>query len=458
MSLGDKLWGGRFEEPPDDALWRFTVDVADRRLLLDDLRGSLAHVRMLGAVGLLESAETASLIAGLTALQAEAEQGRFAFLPSDEDVHSAVERRLGERIGPLAGKLHTGRSRNDQVCLDLRLYLRRAAEQRIAGLQRLAAVLADQAEAAGEVLVPALTHLQPAQAVPLAQHLLAHAWMLLRDAERFRDARVRIDVSPLGAGAAGGSALPLAPERVAEDLGMAAIFDNSMDAVSARDFVSEYAFCCAQAMVHLSRLGEELVLWASEAFGWVSYADRYTTGSSALPQKKNPDIAELARGKAASAIGDLCGLMALQKGLPLTYNRDLQEDKAAVFRADDSLSGALDALAGMIASARFHPPAVSPWVTALDLAEALVQRGLPFREAHGVVGALVTRLIGQGRSPADLLAAELEAAHPLFEAADLALADPAGSVARRRTPGGGSMDSVRSQLDALRLRLAPIAS
>lgn len=453
MSQGSTLWGGRFEEPPDEALWRFTVDTADRRLLLDDLRGSLAHVRMLGAVGLLSADEVARLLDGLTDLQGEAERGDFGILPGDEDVHSAVERRLGERIGPLAGKLHTGRSRNDQVCLDLRLYLRRAADRRVLGLRRLAAVLADQAEAAGDVLVPALTHLQPAQAVPLGQHLLAHAWMLLRDVERFREARARIDVSPLGAGAAGGSGLPLDPRRVAEDLGMAAIFDNSMDAVAARDFVSEYAFCCAQAMVHLSRLGEELVLWASEPFGWVSYADRYTTGSSALPQKKNPDIAELARGKAASTIGDLCGLLALQKGLPLTYNRDLQEDKAAVFRADDALAGALDALSGMVASARFHPPAVSPWVTALDLAEVLVMRGLPFREAHGVVGALVTRLVGQGRSPADLQPAELEAAHPLFEGADLALAEPAGSVARRRTPGGGSMDSVRAQLGALRERL-----
>jgi argininosuccinate lyase len=448
-----KLWGGRFEAPPDEALWRFTVDISDRRLLPDDLRGSLAHVRMLGAVGLLDAAETERLLAGLTSIQAESESGEFAFLDSDEDVHSAVERRLGELIGPVAGKLHTGRSRNDQVCLDLRLYLLRAAEARIAGLHGLAAVLAEQAEAVGERVVPAFTHLQPAQAVPLAHHLLAHAWMLLRDADRFRDAIQRIAVSPLGAGAAGGSSLPLDPARVAKDLGLPAIFENSLDAVASRDFVSEYAFCAAQAMVHLSRLSEELVLWASEAFGWASFEDRYTTGSSALPQKKNPDIAELARGKSAGAIGDLCGLLALQKGLPLTYNRDLQEDKAAVFRADDALAGALDALGGMIATARFDPPPTTPWVCALDLAEALVARGLPFREAHSVVGGLVSRLLAQGRDPQDLKAEELVVAHPLLVAEDLALTDPEVSVARRQTPGGGSMRSVGEQLVKLRERL-----
>lgn len=449
-----KLWGGRFEAPPDEVLWRFTVEPSDRRLLPEDLRGSVAHVRMLAAVGLLDDAEAASLLAGIEAIQAESDAEAFAFLDTDEDVHSAVERRLGELIGPLAGKLHTGRSRNDQVCLDLRLYLDRAAGERIDGLRALANVLAGQAEAVGDRVVPAFTHLQPAQAVPLAHHLLAHAWMLLRDADRFRDARVRIAVSPLGAGAAGGSSLPLDPARVASDLGLPAIFDNSLDAVASRDFVSEYAFCAAQAMVHLSRLSEELVLWASEAFAWASFEDRYTTGSSALPQKKNPDIAELARGKSAGAIGDLCGLLALQKGLPLTYNRDLQEDKAAVFRADDALAGALDALAGMIATARFDPPPTTPWVCALDLAEALVARGLPFREAHIVVGGLVSRLLEQGRDPSDLTAGELTLAHPLFEAADLELTQPAVSVARRRTPGGGSMRSVGEQLAKLRERLA----
>ncbi len=449
-----RLWAGRFEAEPDRDLWHFTVDPADRRLLLDDLRGSLAHLRMLGRVGLLGADEVATLETALQRLQEEAEQDRFEFAPDDEDVHTAVERRLGERVGALAGKLHTGRSRNDQVCLDLRLYLRRSARARVRDLRALVATLADRAETAGDRLVPAMTHLQPAQAVPLAHHLLAYAWMLLRDAQRFQQVEERIAVSPLGAGAAGGSALPLDPWAVAEDLGLPAIFDNSMDAVAARDFVSEYAFCCAQAMVHLSRLGEEIILWASESFGWLELDDRFATGSSALPQKKNPDIAELARGKAATVIGELTGLLALQKGLPLTYNRDLQEDKAAVFRADDALAGALPALRGMIESARFDPPAPSSWVTALDLAELLVARGLPFRQAHGVVGGVVARLLSEARRLEDLQVDELRAAHPLFEAGDLERIDPADSVRRRCTPGGGSPASVEQQLGKLRAILA----
>ncbi|MCE7937694.1 MAG: argininosuccinate lyase [Chloroflexi bacterium CFX6] len=302
--------------------------------------------------------------------------------------------------------------------------------------------------------MPAFTHLQAAQLVPLGHHLLAYAWMLVRDADRFRDAAARIAVSPLGAGAAGGSSLPLDPARVAADLGLPAVFENSMDAVADRDFAAEHAFCCAQAMVHLSRLAEDAILWTTEAFGWATYADRYTTGSSALPQKKNPDIAELVRGRAAGAIGDVTALLALQKGLPLTYNRDLQEDKAMVFRADDALAGALEALAGLIATARFHPPAPSSWATALDLAEALVARGVAFREAHAAVGRLVGHLLAGGRTLAAATAADLAIADPRFEPDDLALLDPAVSVMRRRTPGGGSPASVAAQIARLRARVS----
>ncbi len=449
-----KLWGGRFAEPPDAALWRFTVSDADRRLLGDDIRGSLAHARMLGRTGILGAADVDALVGGLARIEAEAAAGTFKFDPADEDVHTAVERRLGELIGPAAGKLHTGRSRNDQVCLDLRLYLARAAAARADQLEGFALVLADRAEGAGDAVVAAFTHLQAAQAVPLGHHLLAHAWMLLRDAERFRDARGRIAVSPLGAGAAGGSSLPLDPAAVAADLGLAAVFDNSMDAVADRDFVAEHAFCCAQAMVHLSRLAEDLILWATEAFGWATFADRYTTGSSALPQKKNPDIAELVRGRAAAVVGDVTSLLVLQKGLPLTYNRDLQEDKAAVFHADDTLAAALEALTGMVATAELHPPPPSSWVTALDLAEALVARGVPFREAHASVGRLVGRLLADGRSLADVAADDLAAADGRFQPADAALVDPRLSVARRRTPGGGSLASVAAQVARLRARVA----
>lgn len=448
------LWGGRFAGGPAEALWRFTVDPADRRLLVDDVVGSLAHVAMLGEVGVLDAPDVAALTEGLELVLAEAQTGRFVFTDKDEDVHTAVERRLRELTGSVAGRLHTGRSRNDQVALDLRLYLRRSGRVRTGQIRALVTALADAAERAGDAVVPSYTHLQQAQAIPFGHHLLAYAWMLLRDVGRFEDAVARLDVSPLGAGAAGGSSLPLDPQRVADRLEMAGVFANSLDAVASRDFVAEYTFCCAQAMTHLSRLSEELVLWATVEFGWATYDDAHTTGSSALPQKKNPDIAELVRGKAASVIGDVTGLLALQKGLPLAYNRDLQEDKQSVFHADDTLALALEALIGMIRGARFHVPPPSSWVAALDLAEALVGRGVPFREAHHVVGRLVAALVAGGRTPADLTPEELVSADERFEPADAERLSPEGSVARRVTPGGGSMQSVRNQLAAVRAHLA----
>ncbi len=448
------LWGGRFTDSPDEALWRFTVDTSDRRMLVDDVTGSLAHVAMLGEVGLLEADEVAAVRDGLDAILAEADAVAFEWKDTDEDVHTAVERRLGELIGEVAGKLHTGRSRNDQVALDLRMYLRRAGHLRAAQLRRLAAVLADAAEQADEMVVPSYTHLQQAQAVPFAHHLLAYAWMLLRDVQRFESAITRIDVSPLGAGASGGSSLPLDPGHVASHLDFGEVFTNSLDAVSSRDFVAEYAFCAAQAMAHLSRLSEELILWSTAEFGWATYDDRHTTGSSALPQKKNPDIAELARGKTAGVIGDVAGLLALQKGLPLAYNRDLQEDKRAVFHADDTLALALEAITGMVAGAEFHPPAPTSWVTALDLAEVLVERGVPFRQAHESVGGLVAQLVAEGRTLAEVTTDELAAAHPAFRPSDIDRTSPDASVVARTTPGGGSMASVAAQLTQLRERLA----
>jgi argininosuccinate lyase len=360
---------------------------------------------------------------------------------------------LGEQIGATAGKLHTGRSRNDQICLDLRLYLRRQANARAVQITDLARVLAAVADAAGDTVVASYTHLQQAQAVPLAHHLLAYSWMLLRDRDRFQDAYPRIDTSPLGAGASAGSRLPLDPQKSADALGFKSVFDNSMDAVASRDFVAEYAFCCAQTMVTLSRLAEEMILWATEEYSWVTFSDSFSTGSSAMPQKKNPDVAELARGKAATVIGDLTALMTLQKGLPLTYNRDLQEDKRAVFHADDTLAVALTALSGMIESAVFHPPQPSSMVTALDLAEILVDRGVPFREAHETVGGLVSRLAAEGRAFADVTVAELEAAHVQLIPVDVEALTPSASVRERLTPGGGSMESVRLQLSQLRKQL-----
>jgi len=447
------LWGGRFEEAPADVLWRFTVSHADRRLLEFDVEGSLAHAGMLADVGLISRDDHDAIRDGLLRILADARDGTFEWLDADEDVHSAVERRLVELVGEPGKRLHTGRSRNDQVALDIRLYLRAACDAQADRLTRFGAVLVDQAAAHATTLIPSYTHMQQAQAVPLGHHLLAYAWMAVRSRQRFGQLRERLSVSPLGAGASGGSSLPLDPIDSARRLGFDVVFANSMDAVGSRDLVAEFAWCCAQTMVDLSRLSEELILWATSEFGWVSFSDAFTTGSSALPQKKNPDIAELARGKSAAAIADLMGLLTLQKGLPLTYNRDLQEDKEHVFRADDTLAGTLEALTGMVADARFDPPAPSSWVTALDLAEALVTRGVPFREAHHAVGRLVAALSSTGRVLSEATSDDLAVADERFVAADLALTEPSTSVDNRRTMGGGSVESVHQQIEALRYAL-----
>ncbi len=441
------LWGGRFNKAPSSELWSFTVSHSDRRLLKEDILGSLAHLKMLGASQILPENEVASLKQALEKVLQEARTHQFQFQETDEDVHSAVERRVGELVGDLAGKLHTGRSRNDQVCLDLRMYLKEALKQRVYELGSFISILTKKAQEVGEIIVPAYTHLQQAQAVPLAHHLLAYAWMLFRDIERFQGAKRSILVSPLGAGAVGGSALPLNPKMVADELGFESVFENSIDAVASRDFVSEYAFCAAQALVHLSRLSEELILWNTKEFGWVTFDDRYTTGSSMLPQKKNPDIAELVRGKTSLAIGDLTSLLTLQKALPLSYNRDLQGDKELVFRTDDTLSNCLKALSKMMETATFHSPScVSSFVTAIDLAEVLVERGVPFRQAHKIVGELILKLLNENRDFSQANVKDLEKVHPLFKAEDLKLIQLKTSVERRRSPGGGSFQSVAIQV------------
>jgi argininosuccinate lyase len=379
----------------------------------------------------------------------EARSG-FAFSDQDEDVHSAVERRLAEKVGEVAGKLHTGRSRNDQVALDVMLYLRDAAHGRAADLAGFASALADRATDQAETLIPSYTHLQQAQVVSLGHHLLAYAWMALRDRERFLGLAERAARSPLGAGASAGSSLPIDPTISAALLGFVAPFANSLDAVASRDLVAEFVFCAAQAMVNVSRLAEEMIRWATNEFGWVTYSDATTTGSSALPHKKNPDIAELARGRSAAVIGDLMTVLTMQKGLPLAYNRDLQEDKPPLFRADDTLAATLPAVASLLEGADFHPPPPSEWTSALDLAEVLVGRGVPFRLAHTAVGKLVSDLVASERTLTEATAAELVGAHPAFVAADLAMIGPAVSVGRRRTPASGTPQSVRDQVGEIR--------
>jgi argininosuccinate lyase len=449
------LWHGRFAEEPADELLAFTSSLAfDRRLAPDDIAGSRAHVAMLARVGLLTADEAAAVSTALDTVEREFTEGTFPFAPSDEDIHTAIERRVTDLAGAAGAKLHTGRSRNDQVALDLRLFLRREGKAVATAVHELQEVLVRRATDAGDTYLPGYTHLQRAQPVLLAHHLLAHFWAFARDVDRWLAALDRADVSPLGAGALAGSSLPLDPDGVARDLGFAHRFENSLDAVADRDFVAEALFVAALTQVHLSRLGEEIALWASEEFGFVRLADAYSTGSSMLPQKKNPDIAELARGGAGRVIGDLTGLLATLKGLPLSYNRDLQGDKEPLFDALDTCLGALTAMAGLVGSAEFvsermQAAAASASSAATDLAELLVQQGVPFRDAHQAVGALVKEA-GERAVALD----ELVMTDPRFGSDALAVLEPGETVRRRTTPGGAGPEPVRHQLAAARTRLA----
>jgi argininosuccinate lyase len=451
---GQPLWYGRFGEGPADDLLAFTVSLPfDRRLAAEDLAGSRAHAHMLARVGLLSEEEYKVISAALDRVEEELTGGEFAFAPTDEDIHTAIERRLTEIAGATGAKLHTGRSRNDQIALDLRLYVRREARTQMTRLHELQEVLVRRAADAGDASLPGYTHLQRAQPVLLAHHLLAHFWALARDVDRWRDSLKRADVSPLGAGALAGSSLPLDPKAVAAELGFGATFDNSLDAVSDRDFVAEALFVATLTQVHLSRLGEEIVLWSSEEFGFLRLADAFATGSSMLPQKKNPDIAELARGKAGRLIGDLTGFLATLKGLPLAYNRDLQEDKEPLFDALDTCALSLRALAGLLDSATFDDErmaaaADSPLNAATDLAERLVEHGTPFREAHAIVGALVRQSVERG-VPLD----ELVSNDPRLGPECLVLLEPGSAVRRRTTPGGAGPEPVARQLKDARGRL-----
>jgi argininosuccinate lyase len=448
------LWHGRFADGPADELLAFTESLSfDQRLAPDDLVGSRAHVAMLARVGLLTDEESAVVLTALDRVGTELQEGTFEFAPSDEDIHTAIERRVTELAGAAGAKLHTGRSRNDQVATALRLFFKREGTDVARHVHRLQTVLLDCAVAAEDVYLPGYTHLQRAQPVLLAHHFLAHFWAFARDVERWRDALGRADVSPLGAGALAGSSLPLDPDGVAADLGFARRFDNSLDAVSDRDFVAEALFVASLTQVHLSRLGEEIVLWTSDEFGFLRLADAYSTGSSMLPQKKNPDIAELARGKAGRLIGDLTGFLATLKGLPLAYNRDLQEDKEPLFDALDQNRLALGAIAGLLATAevlpaRMQTAADSQASAAVDLAEWLVQRGVPFRDAHARVGELVRHSAERGL-PLD----ELVLTEPDLGPDALALLEPGAAVLRRTTPGGAGPESVAEQLVKARAQL-----
>jgi argininosuccinate lyase len=451
-----RLWGGRFEGGPSEALARLSVSVQfDWRLAPYDLMASRAHARVLNRAGLLTDDELTRMIDALDDLERACRSGEFRPTVADEDVHTALERGLLERLGTLGGKLRAGRSRNDQVATDLRLYMRDHVRQIVSRLVELETALIAQAEHNNGVAAPGMTHLQHAQPVLFSHQLLAHVHALSRDIDRLRDWDKRAAVSPLGAGALAGSSLPLDPEAVAAELGFDSASPNSMDAVSDRDFAAEFLFAAALIGVHLSRLGEEIVLWASQEFRWIEMDDTYATGSSIMPQKKNPDVGELARGKAGRLIGNLVSLLTTLKGLPLTYNRDLQEDKEPVFDAVDTLLLVLPAVSGLIATMRVNTErleALAPqgFALATDLAELLVRRGVVFRDAHEVVGHLVVWCQVHDKDFDDLTDEELAKVSPHLTPDVREVLNVPGALASRKAHGGTAPERVRDQLDSLR--------
>jgi argininosuccinate lyase len=446
-----KTWQGRIRAPLDPVFERFNSSVdQDRRLAPYDVRVSRAHVRALARAGVIGEADADRMVAALDEIGAEIASGDFAWHDELEDVHTHIESRLRSKLGVLADALHTGRSRNDQVAADLRLYVLDRTHAIMAAILALQESLLGLAGRYREAMMPAYTHLQQAQPVIIAQPLLAYVEMLGRDWERFADGLRRTDRSPLGSGAIAGSTFPLDRELLARSAGFGRASTNSIDAVGDRDFLVEFVFDCALCLTHLSRLAEDVILWSSTEFRFLHLPDAFSTGSSMMPQKKNPDVGELVRGKAATVLGDVTAALALVKGLPGGYNRDLQEDKTPLFHAGDTLAQCLQVLTAMVPCLEFDvartEQAISSFTLATDLADYLVQQGIPFREAHGVVGALVAECLEAGRELSDLSLEELRAASPAF--AEMPDLTPAASVRRKRTSGSTHPDEVRHQLDA----------
>lgn len=457
-----KMWGGRFAEAAAASVEEYTQSESfDRALYREDIAGSKAHAAMLGQCGVISCAEADTLIRGLDQVLAEIEAGGFEWKRELEDVHMNIERRLTEIVGPVGGKLHTARSRNDQVALDFRLHVSARLDAWSAGLARLVVVLAERAEEHKDTLLPGCTHLQPAQPVSLAQHLLAYAQMFRRDHERLQDCLRRVRVSPLGAAALAGTTHAIDPAQVALAVGFPATFANSMDAVSDRDFAIEAVFCGSLVMLHLSRLCEELILWANPNFGYVRLPDAYSTGSSIMPQKKNPDVCELMRGKTGRVFGALTSLLTLMKGLPLTYNRDMQEDKEPFFDADRTVSASVSIMADMLHVLEFLPANMRRaldrgFLNATELADYLAARGLPFREAHHATGAAVALAEKKGVRLEDLSLAELRGFSELVEQDVFGVLEHEAAVRRRALAGGTGPAPVAVQLAGLRAWLKDI--
>jgi len=448
----------RFHKAADKQVAEFTASVAcDFRLYPYDIAGSIAHAKMLAKQGIISAPEAETITRGLESIKEEIEQGRFQFKTELEDIHMNIEARLMEKVGEVGGKLHTARSRNDQIALDLRLFTREAITKTLAGLKSLERALVDLAEANREVIIPGYTHLQAAQPVLLAHHLLAYFEMLKRDAARFSDCRRRASVLPLGSGALAGVAYDIDRDFLARELGFSQISQNSLDAVSDRDFILEYESAASLCMMHLSRLAEEIILWASEGFGFVELDEAYATGSSIMPQKKNPDVAELSRGKTGRVYGHLMALLVTMKALPLAYNRDLQEDKEGFFDVVDTLLSTLAVFTGMISSLKVKPENTRKalergYLLATDLADYLVKKGETFRSAHGIVARLVSYAAANNKSFAELSLGEYREFSPLFEE-DVSAITVASSIAARDVPGGTAPKRVAQALAAARKTL-----
>jgi len=450
------MWKGRFQQDTARLLSQYSESISfDWRLYACDIQGSIAHSKALLAVGIVNAEEQGAIESGLRQIGADIESGVFHFDPALEDVHMNIEAELTRRIGPAGAKLHTARSRNDQVALDLRLYLRGETDTIIGLVRVLQQSLANLGWENIDVVIPGYTHLQRAQPVYIAHHLLAYVEMLERDAGRFADLRKRIDVMPLGSGAIAGSTIILDRALVARELGFAAITRNSMDAVSDRDFACELLAAIAITGMHLSRLSEDLILWASSEFAFITISDAFSTGSSLMPQKKNPDVAELTRGKTGRLYGNLLSLLTTLKGLPLTYNRDMQEDKEPVFDSLDTIKAALEINAAMLSEIKVNAgraaEAVSdPMLLATDLADYLVRAGLPFRQAHEVIGRLVAHCLETGRSFPQLELATFQTFSPLFGADVFGVLDLRRALDARQAPGAPSLANVRAELERWR--------
>jgi argininosuccinate lyase len=456
------LWGGRFAQKLDQLAWDLNTSLpVDKRMAIQDVAGSHAWAEAIHRAGILSDKEYSSICLGLDTIKEEFSSGRFSFSPSDEDIHTAVERRLTELIGDAAGKLHTGRSRNDQVATDFRLWMLETIPVLQGALKDLQSALVEQAEKAGEIIMPGYTHLQRAQPILVAHWWLSHFWSLQRDHERLHDLTKRVSVSPLGSGALAGVPFNIDRLQLAESLGFAGVSQNSIDAVSDRDFAAEYLFCTTMICIHLSKLAEQIVLYTTAEFGFFELSDAFSTGSSLMPQKKNPDVFELTRGKAGTLVGLFMGLLTTLKGLPSTYDKDLQEDKAPVFQATDTLLAILPVVAGALRTITAKPErmraAIDSTMMATDLADYLVNKGVPFREAHAMAGKVI-RAAGERNVHLEEMALEAYQAIGPFEADVAQVFDALNSIEKRNAVGGTSPQSVKNQIQIAKSNLTTALS